>query len=494
MYNEFYGFSEKPFEVTPDPRFLYLTPSHREALDSMIDGIKNRRGFISITGEAGTGKTTLIHSLLNSLGEKVKTIYIFHSTITFKELLKTILSELDLGVGEESEPAFLYRLVKYLTQMGADETLAIIIDEAQNLAEEVMQELQMFSDLEAKAIQVVLVGQPESQGLSQFKQRIRIKHQIRALTGEESMDYIDRRLRLVGRSSSQMFTPKALSMICSYVQGIPRIINILCDNAFLMGYNLSQKKIDVDIIREVIKDIEGPSLQKTILSSITTALREFRPSPIRLKLSPKKVSLAILSLICLGGLILLTQGYLQQRPTNTWKIESLKSLKLPQPVTLPLASAPSTRELDKLKEVVTVEEGQTLYYIAQKYYHIASTTLIDLILDCNPEITNANLIISNQKIKISKITEELLILQDTDHTYKIHVGTFQNSSFVRFYRNEPVLKGKVVEIFPRKVSPQETWYRVVVGPFGHKDECLKVIAQLKEKGLLPVFWGILKME
>jgi general secretion pathway protein A len=277
MYNEFYGFSEKPFEVTPDPRFLYLTPSHREALDSMIDGIKNRRGFISITGEAGTGKTTLIHSLLNSLGEKVKTIYIFHSTITFKELLKTILSELDLGVGEESEPAFLYRLVKYLTQMGADETLAIIIDEAQNLAEELMQELQMFSDLEAKAIQIVLVGQPESQGLSQFKQRIRIKHQIRALTGEESMDYIDRRLRLVGRSSSQMFTPKALSMICSYAQGIPRIINILCDNAFLMGYNLSQKKIDVDIIREVIKDIKGPNLQKTILSSFTAALREFLP-------------------------------------------------------------------------------------------------------------------------------------------------------------------------------------------------------------------------
>jgi general secretion pathway protein A len=283
MYNKLYGFSEKPFEVTPDPRILYLTPSHREALDSMIDGIKNRRGFISITGEAGTGKTTLIHSLLNSLDEKVKTVYIFHSTITFKELLKTILLELDLGVGEESEPAFLYRLAKYLTQMVADETLAIIIDEAQNLTEEVIQKLQMFSDLEAKAIQVVLVGQPEfedklnSQGLSQFKQRIRIKHQIRALTGEESMDYIDRRLRLVGRSSSQMFTPKALSMVCSYAQGIPRIINILCDNAFLMGYNLSQKKIDVDIIREVIKDIEGPSLQKTILYSITTALREFLP-------------------------------------------------------------------------------------------------------------------------------------------------------------------------------------------------------------------------
>ena len=500
MYNKFYGFSEKPFEVTPDPRFLYLTPSHREALNSMIDGIKNRRGFISITGEVGTGKTTLIHSLLNRLDEKVKTAYIFHSTVTFKELLKTILLELDLEVMEESEPAFLYRLAKYLTQMGADETIAIIIDEAQNLTEEVIQKLQIFSNLEAKAIQVILVGQPEfedklnSQGLSQFKQRIRIKRQIRAFSGEESMDYINHRLRLVGRSSSQMFTPKALSMICSYAQGIPRIINILCDNAFLMGYSLSQKKIDVDIIREVIKDIKGPSLQKTILSSITTALREFRPSPIRLKLPPKKVSLAILSLICLGGLILLTQGYLQRRPANTWKIESSKTSEPPQSVTLPSVSTPSTRELDKLKEVVNVEEDQTLFYIAQKYYHMANTTLIDLILDCNPEITNANLIILNQKIKIPKITEELLILQDTDHTYKIHVGTFQNDSFIRFYSKEPVLKGKAIEVIPRKVSPKDIWYRVVVGPFGHREDCLKVIDQLKEKGLLPVFGGILKVE
>ena len=283
MYNKFYGFSEKPFEVTPDPKFLYLTPSHREALNSMIDGIKNRRGFISITGEVGTGKTTLIHSLLNRLDEKVKTAYIFHSTVTFKELLKTILLELDLEVIEESEPALLYRLAKYLTQMGVDETLTIIIDEAQNLAEEVILGLQIFSDLEARTVQVILVGQPEfedklnSPGLNQFKQRLRIKRQIRAFSGEESMDYINHRLRLVGRRSSQMFTPKALSMICSYAQGIPRIINILCDNAFLMGYNLSQKKIDVDIIREVIKDTKGPSVQKTILSSITTALREFLP-------------------------------------------------------------------------------------------------------------------------------------------------------------------------------------------------------------------------
>ncbi len=291
MYNDFYGFSEKPFGETSDPRFLYLTSSHREALDSMMKGINDRNGVISITGEAGTGKTTLIHYLLNRLDENIKVVYISHSTVTFGELLDMIRLELGPGVVPRSGLAFLSPLAKKLTQMTAHETTAIIIDEAQSLCEEVIQKLQMFSDLEPRVIQVVFVGQPEfenklnSQNLSQFKRGIRIKRQIRALTEEESKDYIDHRLRLVGRSSSQMFTPKAISMICSHARGIPRMINMLCDNAFLMGYALFQKRVDADIIREVIKDSKGPSLKKAILSSITTALRGFRPSPIRLKLS-----------------------------------------------------------------------------------------------------------------------------------------------------------------------------------------------------------------
>ena len=136
MYNKFYGFSEKPFEVTPDPRFLYLTSSHRRALDCMIDGIKNRRGFISVTGEPGTGKTTLVYSLLSSLNRyeaKVKTVYIFHSTITFRDLLKNTLLELGLRAEGEGQKSLSNRLAEYLTQMDADETIAIIIDEAHNL-------------------------------------------------------------------------------------------------------------------------------------------------------------------------------------------------------------------------------------------------------------------------------------------------------------------------------------------------------------------------
>jgi type II secretory pathway predicted ATPase ExeA len=531
MYNKFYGFSEKPFEVTPDPRFLYFTPSHQEALDSMMDGVKNRRGFITVTGEAGTGKTTLIYSLLsllNSLDEKVKTVYIFHSTITFRELLENILLELDLRVVKESNTTLLHRLAEYLTQMDADETIAVIIDEGQNLPDEVMQELQMFSNLEPKVIQILLVGQPEleeklnSPGLRHLKQKIGIRCQISALNEKESKEYIDHRLRLVGSSSSGTFTPEAISMICLYAKGIPRVINVLCDNAFLVGYSLSKKEIDAGIIREVIKKMEGPSPQKTICSSIATVLREIRLSNNRLNFPLMRVSLAILFLLCLGGLILLTQGYLQRRPAKTWNVESSKSLhvdteqsstspspqetkdeirkggsphpirqpepissEFPQPVTPPVTSLLPRNEWDKLKEVVVVEEGQTLSYLAQKYYRMANITLVDLILDFNPEITNAHLIKVGQKINIPKITEELLIMQSNDDTYKIRVGTFQNPSETRVYSDERGLKGKEIEILPRRVSPEDTWYRVVVGKFDNRDQALNVIRLLKERGLLP---------
>lgn len=246
-----------------------------------MHGIRNRRGFISITGEVGTGKTTLIRFLLGKLEveEKVKTVLIFHPTITFKELLGNILLESDLEVMEASKGALLRRLNEYLTQMiRKNEVLVVIIDEAQGLSREVMGELGILPKL--ATLQVVFFGQPgfedklNSQGLGQLRQRIGIKHQISRLSKRESEDYIDHRLRLVRSSSIEKFTQKAISLICFHARGIPRVINNLCDNAFLTGYALSQERIDVDIIREVIKDVEGSSSGKTILSSITTVLTD----------------------------------------------------------------------------------------------------------------------------------------------------------------------------------------------------------------------------
>ena len=269
MYTQFYNFSEKPFNLTPDPKFLYYTPSHREALASMIYGINERRGFVAITGEVGTGKTTLIYTLLNNLNEKVKTAFVYHTTATFEQLLGYILMDLNVPVANENKMALLQKLNDHMVHnIARDETLAIIIDEAQNLPVSVMEELRLLSNLETtkqKLIQILLVGQPEleakldSQELRQLKQRISIRRTVKPLTLEESREYINHRLNVAGSTTSQVFTSDAVALICKHAQGIPRMINILCDNAFLIGYSLSKEKISGKIINEVIRDLSAGS-------------------------------------------------------------------------------------------------------------------------------------------------------------------------------------------------------------------------------------------
>jgi general secretion pathway protein A len=509
MYNEFYGFSENPFELTPNPRFLYLTRSHREALASMTHGVKNRNGFISVTGDVGTGKTTLIHSLLNSLGEKVKTILIFHTTLTFNELLKTILSELHLATVKEDTTDLLRQLTQYLVQMGSrNEMLAIIIDEAQDLPPKVMKDFQTLTPLGSKGLKIVFVGQPDfenklnSEDLKPLKQSIEIRRQIRGFSEEESAKYIDHRLRLVGSSSSQIFSPEAISLICSYSQGIPRVINVLCDNALLMGFRLSQKKIGIDTIRGAIKNLEGPSPQKTILSS-TIVANKLRAFPFEYQFLLRKTPLIItLSLLCLGAFIFLTYRHLQPKSAEILEIKSLKSPEVnTEPsststfsqMTPPSSSIATLGREYTLKKIVAVKKGQTISQLTQEYYGMINLTLIDLLLELNPTITNVHLILVDQEIKIPNITEKLLIIQSADHTFEIHAGTFEIPDPAKLYSDELALKGRKIEILPRKVSPRETWYRLMIGKFDNKDEVLKMIFLLKEKDLLPAFGGLSKI-
>ncbi len=507
MYNEFYGFSEKPFETIPDPKFIYLTPDHQEILDSVICGIKERKEFISITGTAGAGKTALFYYLLTTLEKRIKGVFIPRPFTTFRELIRNILSELDPAAAQEGKINHFDQLMNELDQMSArGELLALMIDEAQSLSKEVMEELLILFNRMPKIVQIIFVGQPEfedklnSPGLRWLKQRIKIQHQMKSLTEEESSDYIDHRLRLVGGSALELLTPQALSMIYNYTQGIPLSMNILCDNAFRVGYTLSRKSIDVDIIQKVIKELEGPGSQKALFHSIKQP-KTLWPSVLSLRVSLKKVSFAILVLACLGGLILLARGGFQQRSVKWGDFKTLKSppvdthppepkpvspesLKPPSP---PHASLTNKRKEDQLVEMATVKTGETISFLTQKYYRMTHTTLVDVILDFNPEITNAHLILVNQEIKIPKITEELFIIQSSEGTYKIYVGTFSTPDISKTYRDEPLLAGKEIEIIPRKVSPQETWHRVVVGKFDNKGEALKVIHLLKEKGLLPSF-------
>ncbi len=284
-YNEFYGFSGKPFEVVPDPEFFYPSPSHIDVLTSVIYGIESKKGLMCITGEVGTGKTTLIHFLLHCLDERVKTALIVYPSITFEELVSNILLGLDQRVVEETKQTLLSQLNGYLTEkIGEDETLVVIVDEAQNLSAEVMEELGTLFEVSrwVARLQIIFVGAPEFQDkisaprLRQFGRKIRIKCQISALTEEESRKYIDHRLKLVGSRSREVFAPEAISMIISYARGFPRVINILCDNAFMIGYGLSERRVDENIIRKAIEDMKVPIQQKLIPTRIATAVKEIR--------------------------------------------------------------------------------------------------------------------------------------------------------------------------------------------------------------------------
>lgn len=230
----------------------------------MIYGIQERKGFFSIIGVVGTGKTTLIRHLLSTLDPKIKTVFIPQTFLTFEELLEEILSKLELPLGNKNKFFLIHQLNNYLIQrLSRNETLVLIMDGAHNLSKEALEDLRLLSNLETerfKPLQIVLVGQPEleeklnSEDLRQFKQRIGIRRKILPLTGEESRRYIAHRLNKVGSTPQTIFTPEAVSLICWYAGGIPRVINTLCERSFLIGYAKARKPIDEKIVQEVLEE------------------------------------------------------------------------------------------------------------------------------------------------------------------------------------------------------------------------------------------------
>ncbi len=265
MYCEFYQLSERPFNVTPDPKFLYLNARYREAIASLNYGITQRKGFITLIGEAGTGKTTLLNKLLEDLDPKTKSVFIFNTNVTFEEILEYIFAEFDLPVHNGKKLYMLQRLNAFLLdELRAGSNVALLIDEAQDLEFSVLEDLRLLSNLETakeKILQIVLSGQPElGQKLSnpvlrQLRQRIGINCRLLPLSRDEITEYIQYRLQAAGCPDLKLFSRDAEEQIYHFSRGIPRLVNVVCDNALVIGYALGKKRIGADVITEAAADL-----------------------------------------------------------------------------------------------------------------------------------------------------------------------------------------------------------------------------------------------
>ena len=265
IYNSHFGFAELPFNVTPDPRFSYVNARYQEAFATLRYGIQGRKGFIVITGEVGTGKTTLLRKAMQTFDSNVHAAFIFNTHLTVIELLRIISSELGLPASAKDKLTLMDQLNDYLIkQLRKGHIVAVLVDEAQELSNEMLEELRLLSNLETdrdKLVQIVLMGQPELErkleqsGLRQLKQRVALRCRLYPLESQEVGAYIAARLNTVGYKHKKLFSPEAVEKIAIYSRGIPRLINVICDNALLNAFGASSIKVTAAIIDEVARDL-----------------------------------------------------------------------------------------------------------------------------------------------------------------------------------------------------------------------------------------------
>ncbi len=402
MYLGFYGLKKQPFHITPDPEFLYLSPSHKEALAAIIYGIEERKGFVTITGAVGVGKTTILRSYLEAAETKrLKIIYIFNAKLTFQGLMKTVYQELNLPIESDDVVEMVNRLYEVLIEeYKQDNTVVLVVDEAQNMPIDTLESLRMISNLETsrdKLIQIVLVGQPEFDDelnlnrLRQLKQRIAVRATIMPLTKGESLDYIKFRLQKAGSPAASIFTGLALKKIVKKAKGIPRVLNVLCDNALVTGLGHQKKPVTKKIVREIIADFEG--------SRRSSLRRWWLPA-----------AAAVVVVVALAGVlwilshqqtVLGKMGYLMSHDRKEQQRAALGA----EPAAQPAARDDREQPIADAKEHVsspqksisagitkTVTSGDTLSRLAYEVYGYSDVGIMKVIREYNPQIIDPDVI------------------------------------------------------------------------------------------------------
>jgi general secretion pathway protein A len=269
MYCDYYGFVRRPFEMTPDPTFLFLGEAHREGLATLVYGVQSGKGFVLLTGEVGTGKTTLLHALLAQLDSSTAMAFIFNPILTPLDFFEMLFREFGIKKKCKSKAGYLVALNDFLIgRLANDQQTLLIIDEAQNLSPEMLEEVRLLSNLEtstSKLLQIMLVGQPELNELlsrpelRQLRQRIALRHHLRPLNEKELRDYVAERLARAGYIGKEIFKRSAVKELFSASQGIPRIINNICDAALLLSYAREVRYVDAGVIQDVVVKLALPA-------------------------------------------------------------------------------------------------------------------------------------------------------------------------------------------------------------------------------------------
>ena len=314
MYHEFYALREKPFSLSPDPRFLFLSDSHREALAHLLYGIEQGEGFIVITGEVGTGKTTLSRTLLQRIEPGTEVAFIFNPQLTASELLQSICAELGLPAADRTRREMMEALNRFLLAKKSEgRRVILLIDEAQNLPPDTLEQVRLLSNLETdteKLLQIILIGQPEldaildSASLRQLNQRISVRWRLSPLSALETRDYVKHRLRIAAGAPREIFTDLALREVHRRSGGVPRLVNLLCDRALLAGFGAGARSIGLSLVSQSDREVRGGG----------RGFVPARPSLLdRLVPAPTQQLLSAVLLVAIGVLAALVGQRLWQR-------------------------------------------------------------------------------------------------------------------------------------------------------------------------------------
>lgn len=507
MYDKYFGFPESPFRVTPDPRFFYSNPVYQEADAILRYGIEGRKGFTVITGEVGTGKTTMLRKLMRNMEGAIDSVFIFNTYLDFPELLQFILHDLGVAFKESNRVALIQELNDYLlNQLKRDHVVAVLIDEAQNLGAEALEGLRLLSNLETdqeKLIQIVLMGQPELEAkldqpsLRQLKERVALRCRLLPLKAEEVGPYIACRLRAVGYQGSSLFHSDALQEIAFYSKGIPRLINIICDNALLIAFAGSQKMVSANIIKEVARDLRlGPEVgafeigpapaavasnnkREAHIPEVPTEPSQYKPKRIvRAAVRTLLVMLAFVALVS----VLASQNFLGiaggdlevfKHSLKRWVGTPTPPVPNPQRISADADVKPAAVHRKPKEHRVVIQQGSTIHSIARNAYGANAVLGMDLIREFNPEITDLNLVFPGQELLLPPLNRETLLRKQPTGSYRLIVASFRNRAAADSYARLLTDRGYQVVVTSNLTSDDLSLHRVEISGLKTLEEANK---------------------